>query len=181
MFVMAAVALSLAGWRLWWTPAGVARGYLCCVCRMQRGDRPLFGRDRLFYAASDFSDWYFSHIEPEHEHIWEADANVAECNLFGLCIDGKTGSHRKIPITLLSPSQHQRFLEHVTDVRALKQLFREIIAMHEYDEEPSEEGKGYVVVDAILDWERAGYPGTWDGWWNRHWSNWKLRLKGASL
>jgi hypothetical protein len=40
-----------------------------------------------------------------------------------------------------------------------------------YDDDPMDETKGYVVVEAILDWEKA--PGTWNDRWARHWQDWR--------
>src|SRR5438034_8814425 len=106
MVLVLAVAVSLAGWRVWTTAIGSGRGYDCSICRMHRGDRSFFGQVRSLYFATDFSSWYSVHIQPQHEHLWEPEANIAIYNLFGQLIEGGTGAPKKIPINLLAPSQH---------------------------------------------------------------------------
>jgi hypothetical protein len=137
---------------------------------MGRGDKSFFGKTRSVYLRSEFSDWYSTHMEPQHEHLWEPKANIAVFNRFGWAIEGGTGPSRNIPIFLLTPSQHQRFLEHVTNIEAMKTLFAGIIRQRSEDD-PMEEG--FVLVQAIEDWEKASYPGTWDDWWDRRWKEWK--------
>jgi hypothetical protein len=177
MVLTLAVAISLSGWRVWWTPVGSGHQYICSMCQMGRGVRTFFARTRSVCHATEFSDWYSAHIEPQHEHLWEPRANIAIFNLFGQCIGGGTGASRKIPIYVLTPSQHQRFLEHVANIEALKTLFAGVITKQPYDGEPMEDGKGFVVVQAILDWEKAGYPGAWDDWWAQYWEREKESWK----
>ncbi len=118
-------------------------------------------------------------IEPWHEHLWEPDPNIADFNLFGQRIGGGTGAPRKFRIYDLTPSQHQRFLEHVANIKALKSLLASIINIKDQitENEPGEDGKGIVLVLAIVDWEKAGYPGTWDDWWARYWEREKESWK----
>lgn len=177
MVLVLAVAISLGGWRAWWTPVGFGRGYFCFMCRMGRGDRTFFGETRSVYYATEFSNWYSAHIEPQHAHLWEPEANIVIYNLFGRGIDGGSGAHRKIPIFSLSPYQHQRFLEHLTNIEALKTLIASIITKQTYDDDPLEDAKGFVVAQAMMEWEKAGYPGTWDDWWARCWKYWKEKGK----
>jgi hypothetical protein len=173
MVLVLAVAVCLGAWRAWWRPVGVGVGYVCFMCRMGRNAKTYFGEIRSVYHATEFSDWYSAHIEPQHEHLWQPYANIANYNLFGWCIGGGTGAPAKIPISLLSPSQHQRFLQHVTNIEALKALVAGIITKPTNDDDPWEDAKGYALLQAILDWERAGYLGTWDDWWARYWKDWK--------
>ena len=180
MVLTLAVAVCLSGWRVWWTPLGSGRGYVCAMCRMHRGDRTFFGETRSDYHATEFSYWYSAYIEPQHEHMWEPEAKIAIYNLCGQLIDSGTGASRKIPIYSLTPSQHRRFLEHVTNIEALKTLFASIITKQAYDDDPMDDDKGFVLVQAVLDWEKAGYPGTWDEWWARFWKDWKeTRLRDS--
>jgi hypothetical protein len=179
MVLTLAVAISLCGWRVWWTPVGSKKGYFCSVCRMGRGVSTFFGKTRSVCHATEFSDWYSAHIEPQHEHLWDPEANIVIYNLFGQVIYGGTGASRKIPISILTPSQHQRFLEHVANIKALKSLLASIINIKNQitENEAGEDGKGIVLVLAIVDLEKACYPGTWDDWWARYWEREKESWK----
>jgi hypothetical protein len=167
MIAVVVLAVCLTVWRAWWTPAGFGRGYVCSLCRLHRGDTKIHGVTRSVHHATDFSGWYSSYIEPHHEHLWEPESNIANYNFLGYTIGGGTGASRKIPIHLLSASQHQRFLEHVTNIGALKTLFASVITKQSDEDDGMEEG--YAIIQAIMDWEAIGYRGTWDDWWARHW------------
>jgi hypothetical protein len=161
-----------------YSPAGYSQGASCALCRMGRSDMTLFGSPRTTYHENDFSRWYAARIEPRHTHIWEPYSNVAELNAFGKTIGGGTGRHASIPIRLLSESEHRRFLEHVTNPVALEDLFAEVHASAaKAVDDPIEDGKGFVIVDAIRHWQWAGYPGNWDDWWARWWDDWASWMK----
>lgn len=32
-----------------------------------------------------------------------------------------------------------------------------------------DESRGHLIVEAICEWEAAGFPGTWADWWGRWW------------
>jgi hypothetical protein len=161
-----AFAVCLGMWRTWWTPAGFGRGYFCSLCRMHRGDTTILGVTRSVHHSTDFSDWYSAHMEPHHEHLWQPEANIATYNFLGYGVGGGTGAPPRIRISQLSASQHQRFLEHVTDIGALKALFASVIAKQSDEDDGMEEG--YAIIEAIKGWEARGYRGTWDDWWARH-------------
>jgi hypothetical protein len=140
---------------------------------MGRSDAILLGSTRTTYHENDLSRWYASRIQPQHTHVWEPFSNVATRNVFGETIGGGTGRPASIPMRLLSASEHREFLEHVKDIRALEELFTSIHADEgRVDLDPAEEGKGFVIVNALREWQAAGYPGTWEDWWARWWDDW---------
>ena len=75
------------------------------------------------------------------------------------------------PIRLLSPSTQMKVYQHIEDRQKAKQLFSNLTDAKTDEDRLDEhdESKGHLIVESLKDWEAAGFPGTWDDWWNLWW------------
>jgi hypothetical protein len=62
--------------------------------------------------------------------------------------------------------------QHFKDRQQAKELFTSLTdEKTRGDRLDEDEPEGHLIVRSMVDWESAGFPGTWDDWWNRWWNN----------
>jgi hypothetical protein len=61
--------------------------------------------------------------------------------------------------------------KHFKDRQKAKELLSNLTDDKTHDDRLDEhdEPKGHLLVRAIVEWELAGFPNTWDDWWIRWW------------
>lgn len=146
---------------------GSSSGSVCVLCRLNRHQTRLNGFTRTTYIENECSRWYPEHVEPRHNHIWAWGGCTAELNGFGRRIGYSCG--RAGPIWSLSAETQIAVYEHFGDMKSAKTFFRFLAAeeMSDYLFPEDDENRGRLIVRELRKWEQAGFPGTWDTWWNR--------------
>lgn len=140
----------------------------CAYCRL--GKTELWAFDVRVWSTlheNKCSRWYSTHVERAHNHMWVFKTHGAAKNLFGVTRTMANFGSR--PINAISPEAQRRVYEKFEDPRDAKRLFEDL--GRKYGN--TLEGEyGYVTAsikaDVIRDWERAGFPGTWDERWSRY-------------
>jgi len=148
--------------------AGSSLSYTCVLCRLGRVDTTLFGFKRSTYHENECSRWYPQNVEPSHTHIWERGTCRTLLNALAQPM-GVGCQPGRYPILLLSPSTQMNVYQHIKDRQKAKELFGNLTDAKTHDDRLDEhdESKGHLIVRSIKEWEAAGFPGTWDDWWDR--------------
>jgi hypothetical protein len=144
-------------------PLGSKSLRTCVYCRAIQEDwRCLgFSRSRLYEGLH--CAWYDAHVEPSHSHLWERGTgplgpyswpNLAagEDSLWNLSFETQMEVYRHFP----SPKE----------AKPLFASFAEGGANHARFEGPDALW-GRSLVEAMEDWRKAGFPGTWKDWSGR--------------
>lgn len=142
--------------------------HTCVVCRLSRLDTTAFGLTRSAYAETDCSRWYAAHVEPRHDHLWERGTCRSTGNLIGMPMS-VGGSPGRFPIHGLPTSVQKEVYRHFADPREAKRLFAGLTDARTRDDRLDEGDfdRGRLTVDALEAWASAGFPGTWDAWWDK--------------
>ena len=168
--------------------AGSSLSYTCVLCRLGRVDTTLFGFKRSTYHENKCSLWYPQNVEPSHTDIWERGTCMTLLNGFAqpMGVGCRPGHY---PIRLLSPSTQLQVYQHFKDRQKPKELFANLTDEKTYNDRLEEDfrSKGHLIVGSMQEWESAGFPGTWDDWWNLWWdkhvaehNEWLVWLHGDS-
>ncbi len=106
--------------------------------------------------------------KPSHTHIWERGTCRTLLNALAqpMGVGCQPGCY---PILLLSSSTQMNVYQHTKDRRKAKELFGNLTDAKTHDDRLDEhdESKGHLIVRSIKEWNAAGFPGTWDDWWDR--------------
>ena len=150
--------------------AGSSVSYTCVLCRLGRVDKTMFGLKSTSFYENECSRWYPKNVEPSHTHIWERGTCARMLNGFGQSM-GFGCSPGRFPIWLLPPSTQMNVYQHFKDRQKAKELFSNLTDAKTHDDrlDEDDDSKGHLIVRSIGEWEVAGFPGTWDDWWNRWW------------
>lgn len=127
----------------------------CLICREARTEWDYLGLRWSRRTGTDLSRWYAARVEPEHAHLWERGPCYYETNIWGSSLGSGCRADRH-PIWALSPATQKAVTMKFADPLAAKALFAGFVR---------EGDRGRGVVRALGEWESAGFPGTWDGWW----------------
>ncbi len=150
--------------------AGSSLSYTCVLCRLGRVETTLFRCKRSTYHENECSRWYLQNVEPSHTHIWERGTCMTLLNALSqpMGVGCQPGHY---PIRLLSSSTQMNVYQHTKDRRKAKELFGNLTDAKTHDDrlDKHDESKGHLLVRSIEEWNAAGFPGTWDNWWNRSW------------
>jgi hypothetical protein len=172
-YIIAALILGGAGFlvvALRSREAGSSMSYTCVLCRIGRVEKTWFGLKSTSSYDNECSRWYPNNVEPSHTHVWERGTCMRLLNGLGRP-KGFACSPGRFPIWLLSPSTQMNVYEHFEDRQKAKELFSNLTDAKINDDRLNEHDdyKGHLIVRSIEEWEVAGFPGTWDDWWNRWW------------
>lgn len=170
MTVIAGVVVGVLfiGWAIV-TGVEVSRlNHTCAICRQYRLDTTCFGMTRSTYSDTECSRWYAAEVEPVHAHVWQSSTCCYSSDLFGGARSVGCSPGR-FTMMLLSPDTQLEVYQHFKDPLEAKKLFVSLA-----DPKISEDrldgdfrDRGHLTVDALQQWEAAGFPGTWDEWWTQ--------------
>ncbi len=142
--------------------------HTCVVCRLNRVDASCFSLTRSTYHENECSQWYPTHVEPAHTHIWERGTCVSETNLLGhpMSVGCRPGHY---PIRLLDPTTQMHVYQHFKDPLEAKKLFESLTDAKSFNDRLDEhdDDRGHLTARAIQEWEAVGFPGTWPDWWDQ--------------
>jgi hypothetical protein len=146
-------------------PGTVRASRTCLICRLTREDTTHAQRTTTKYEENECSRWYAANVEPHHNHVWEASTCV-----FISAPDGRSSSVAcnpgHYPIWLLSPDTQLTVYQHFKNPIEARDLFLSLAdAKTHNDRLEHDQDKGHLIVDALEEWEAAGFPGTWKKWW----------------
>ncbi len=167
-------------------------GYTCAVCRLTRLDAKGLGLTYSTYYPNACSQWYPKHVEPVHSHIWEAGTCQYTRTLMGtpLSVSCSSGHY---PIQLLPPSTQMRAYQHFKNPLLAKALFESLTDEKTLNDrlDEDDEDRGSLTVTALIKWEAAAFPGTWEEWWtkfyakhveeHKEWMTWVRSDSGTSF
>ena len=149
------------------SPATMTRALqTCLICRLTRVDTTSAKQTTTKYEENACNRWYAANVEPHHMHVWE----VSTCT-FGSNADGTPAFVACNPghfaIWQLSPETQLAVYQHVKNPIEARDLFVSLADAKTYNDRLDEhdEDKGHLIVDALEEWEAAGFPGTWKEWW----------------
>ena len=73
------------------------------------------------------------------------------------------------PIWLLSPETQLAVYQHFKKPTEARDLFLSLADAKTYNDRLDEhdQDKGHLIVDALEEWEAAGFPGAWKEWWDK--------------
>jgi len=140
----------------------------CAYCRLGKTDLRAFGvKVRSTLHENECSRWYAAHVERSHEHLWTLKTHGAAMNLFGVTRGMPNYGFRAI--NLISPDAQKRVYEKFEDPRDAKELFESLARKHANTPEGEYQWMlAFLKMWAIREWERDGFPGTWDEWWSHY-------------
>ncbi len=151
------------------TQAGSRTTSTCVVCRLFRTETVFLGVRRQTDTASECSTWYREHVEPDHIHIWQRSSCTALLNGFGqrrgfAC--GRSGSIFQLP-----PVVQVEIYQHFKDPMMAKEIFANLADEKTSRERLDEDDapRGDLIVSSLFEWANAGFPVTWEDWWDRWW------------
>lgn len=160
-----AIAVGAACWNftpIWETSS------TCVYCRLGKSELSAFGvKVRSTVYENECSRWYPAHVERSHEHVWVLNAHGAGKNLLGVTRAMANFGFR--PINLISLDAQRCVYEKFENPRDARRLFGDL--GRKYDNTLEGEYQGMLAslkMSAIRDWEREGFPGTWDERWGRY-------------
>jgi hypothetical protein len=139
----------------------------CVVCRQERAYHRLLPFAWTTTSSTPCSRWYAANVEPTHVHLWDAKP---KCTRLGNFLTGTGYACRmsRYPVQMLPPDSQLAFYRRFQDPREAKALFIRLTDPRLNRGEDDERGPvGYRMVRTIRAWERAGFTGTWDAWWER--------------
>ena len=140
----------------------------CVVCRLTRLDANALGLTRATDYGNECSRWYAAHVEPSHEHVWEPGGCVSKGSLLGRSRSVSRGFD-DATVWALDPSTQEEFYRHFARPLEAKAIFISLLDGKACIE--GDENRGRLTVRAIKEWQAAGFPGTWAGWWSRFEAN----------
>jgi hypothetical protein len=133
------------------------RSYTCAVCREEKVDQRFLILGWSERTETDCSEWYRGNVEPSHAHAWAARGY---CRRFGIPgLGGGFACSMGTPIAGLSRSWQIKIYQHFDDRLEAKRLF---MRLGRWDNE------SHVLLNALMEWSNADYPGTWHDWWEKH-------------
>jgi hypothetical protein len=165
--IVALIGCGLLVFTLGSIEAGSSSSYTCAVCRLGRADTTLFGFTRSTHFENECSRWYPENAERSHKHVWARGGCSRLLNGFGRKIGFACGPSQS-PIWWLPSATQSNVYKHIKDGNKAKVLFSSLANPNTYNEQfdGSDERRGDLIVTCIVEWEIAGFPGTWDDWWN---------------
>jgi hypothetical protein len=143
-------------------------GHTCIACRLTRVDYTCFGFTRPAYYENECSQWYPSHVEAVHAHVWERGTCRYTCNLLGMPVSFGCWVVQT-PFQTLDPSTQMQVYQHFKDPLEAKKLFESLSYEKTRDVrlDAQDEDRRHFTMRAIYQWEAKGFPGTWGEWWDR--------------
>jgi hypothetical protein len=158
--------------------AGSTLKYTCVLCRLDRVDTTLFGLNRSAYRPNKCSRWYWKHVEPSHVHVWERGTCRTLLNALALPM-GVGCRPECCAIWQVPPSTQMEVYRHFSDRQRAKELFLSLTAARSGNDRlaSDSQSKGTLIARSIIEWEMAGFAGTWDEWWKRWWENYIVELR----
>jgi hypothetical protein len=142
------------------------KSHTCLICRLTRVTKVSADKTTTEYEENECSRWYTANVEPKHMHVWEASTCVYETDDRGKVIAvGCNPGH--YPIWLLSQETQLAVYQHFKKPTEARDLFLSLADAKTYNDRLDEhdQDKGHLIVDALEEWEAAGFPGTWKEWW----------------
>lgn len=145
---------------------GSRLSYTCVVCRAKRVDYTYFFLQWSRIQDTDSSRWYAANVETRHAHTWERHSCRAILSPLGTTV-GFACRTDVSPIWSLPAESQLEFYRHYPSPKAAKALFVQFANPRFYDQAVpgSGETQGRLVARAIVEWQLAGFPGTWESWW----------------
>jgi hypothetical protein len=136
----------------------------CLICRLKRVETTAAQKTTTTYEENECSRWYAANVEPHHDHVWENSTCVFVRLADGGTLNACSPGH--YPIWLLSPKTQLAVYQHFKNPTDARELFLGLADAKTYGDHLEEDSnKGELIVDALEEWEAAGFPGTWKGWW----------------
>jgi hypothetical protein len=118
------------------------------------------------YNENECSRWYTANVEPDHKHIWGNSTCTYSSNADGT----RTGvgcNPGHFAIWLLDPETQLAVYQYFKNPIDARDLFLNLADAKTGDNrlDGHDKNKGELIVDALEEWEAAGFRGTWNEWW----------------
>lgn len=106
---------------------GYQVSHTCALCRQVRTEYHSMGRTwRTTYRANDCTDFYATHIESKHQHVWVRAGTTVGKNLYGYVRWIADGEPPGYVIWRISPEEYIEMYRRIDDPKESKRVFKRI-------------------------------------------------------